>query len=90
MTTAQAEVMGAVGPTARASNVKRDLRVEAPYAAYKNFPVQMALDTRGDLEARFEVRLKELFESFRLIRQILDNLPEGELVSAHPAAHPGG
>ena len=73
MTRAQAEVMGAVGPTARASNVQRDLRVEAPYAAYKNYPVQMMLDTRGDLEARFEVRIKELFESYRLINLILDN-----------------
>jgi NADH-quinone oxidoreductase subunit D len=90
MTTAQAEVMGAVGPTARASNVKRDLRVEAPYAAYKTFPVHMALDTRGDLEARFEVRLNELFESFRLIRQILDNLPEGPLVTRIPRRIPAG
>jgi len=90
MTSAQAEVMGAVGPTARASNVKRDLRVEAPYSAYKNFPVQVALDTRGDLEARFEVRLKELFESIRLIRQILDNLPEGELVARIPRRIPAG
>jgi NADH-quinone oxidoreductase subunit D len=90
MTTAQAEVMGAVGPTARASNVKRDLRVEAPYSAYKTFPVQMVLDTRGDLEARFEVRLNELFESFRLIRQILDNLPEGPLVTRIPRRIPAG
>ena len=90
MTTAQAEVMGAVGPTARASNVKRDLRVEAPYEAYKTFPVRMALDTRGDLEARFEVRLNELFESYRLIRQILDNLPEGELVTRIPRRIPAG
>jgi NADH-quinone oxidoreductase subunit D len=90
MTSAQAEVMGAVGPTARASNVKRDLRVEVPYSAYKNFPVQVALDTRGDLEARFEVRLKELFESIRLIRQILDNLPEGELVARIPRRIPAG
>ena len=90
MTSAQAEVMGAVGPTARASNVKRDLRVEAPYAAYKTFPVEMVLDTRGDLEARFEVRLKELFESFRLIRQILDALPEGELAVRLPRRIPAG
>jgi NADH-quinone oxidoreductase subunit D len=90
MTTAQAEVMGAVGPTARASNVKRDLRVEVPYQAYRTFPVRMALDTRGDLEARFEVRLNELFESFRLIRQILDNLPEGELVTRIPRRIPAG
>ncbi len=90
MTTAQAEVMGAVGPTARASNVKRDLRVEAPYSAYKTFPVQLVLDTRGDLEARFEVRLNELFESFRLIRQILEALPEGPLVARIPRRIPAG
>jgi len=56
MTRTQAEVMGAVGPTARASNVPRDIRVEAPYAAYKEYPINMVLDTRGDLEARFVVR----------------------------------
>ena len=90
MTTAQADVMGAVGPTARASNVNRDLRVMAPYEAYKTFPVNVMLDTRGDLEARFEVRLKELFESYRLIRQILDNLPESELVARIPRRIPAG
>ncbi|HVM71410.1 MAG TPA: NADH dehydrogenase subunit, partial [Anaerolineales bacterium] len=54
------------------------------------FPVQMVLDTRGDLEARFEVRLKELFESFRLIRQILEALPEGELAVRLPRRIPAG
>ncbi len=90
MTRAQAEVMGAVGPTARASNVPRDLRVTAPYAAYSQFPVKMVLDTRGDLQARFEVRLLELFESFRLIRQILDNLPETPLTVSMPRRIPAG
>lgn len=90
MTRSQAEVMGAVGPTARASNVARDLRIESPYAAYKDFPVQMVLDTRGDLEARFEVRIKELFESYRLINQILDHLPEGELSVRFPRRVPAG
>ena len=40
--------------------------------------------TAGDLEARFVVRVKELFESYRLIREILDNLPAGELTAAMP------
>jgi NADH-quinone oxidoreductase subunit D len=86
----QAEVMGALGPTARASNVARDVRVEAPYAAYKQYPVNMALDTRGDLEARFVVRINELFESFRLIRLILDTLPEGPLTVRFPRRVPAG
>ena len=47
MTRSLAEVMGAVGPTARASNVPRDLRVPpCLYAAYSQFPVKMILDTR--------------------------------------------
>ena len=90
MTRSQAEVMGAVGPTARASNVPRDLRTVAPYSAYSEFPVQMILDTRGDLEARFEVRLEELFESIRLIREILNAMPEGELTVRMPRRIPAG
>ena len=75
MTRKQAEVLGAVGPTARASGVVRDIRVEAPYAAYDSYPVKLALETEGDLEARFVVRIRELFECYRLIREMLDNLP---------------
>jgi ech hydrogenase subunit E len=84
MTRSQADVLGTVGPTARASNVYRDIRVEAPYAAYADFPVKIVLDEQGDLEARFVVRIKELFESYRIIREILDNLPEGELSTRMP------
>ena len=90
MSRSQAEVMGALGPTARASNVARDVRVESPYAAYNQYPITMALDTRGDLEARFVVRVNELFESFRLIRQILDTIPEGELSTRFPRRVPAG
>jgi NADH-quinone oxidoreductase subunit D len=50
----------------------------------------MILDTRGDLEARFEVRLEELFESIRLIREILNAMPEGELTARMPRRIPAG
>ena len=84
MTNAQAEDLGVVGPTARASGVARDIRVDSPYAAYAEFPIQIVLDTAGDLEARFVVRIKELFESYRVTRQILDNLPPGDLEMRMP------
>ncbi len=90
MTCEQAELLGAVGPTARASGVIRDVRVDAPYAAYTDFPVTMITETGGDLKARFIVRLNELFESYRLIRDILDNLPEGELQVKFPRKVPAG
>lgn len=79
MTRQQAEVLGAVGPTARASNVPRDIRVEAPYAAYPVYPVKIVLSENGDLEARFIVRIYELLESYRLIREVLSDLPSGDL-----------
>ncbi len=84
MTRSQAEVLGTVGPTARASNVYREIRVEAPYAAYDKYPVRIILDNRGDLEARFVVRLTELFESYRIILEILETLPEGDLTTRIP------
>ncbi|MBX3065975.1 MAG: nickel-dependent hydrogenase large subunit [Anaerolineae bacterium] len=84
MTKAQAEQLGVVGPTARASGVKRDIRVEAPYVAYAEYPVNMVMETTGDLESRFVVRVKELMESYRVIRTILDNLPAGALKTRMP------
>jgi NADH-quinone oxidoreductase subunit D len=84
MTSAQAEDLGVVGPTARASGVARDIRLDSPYAAYAEFPIQIVIDAAGDLEARFVVRIKELFESYRVIRQILDGLPPGDLETRMP------
>lgn len=91
MSSEEAQRLGAVGPTARASNVKRDVRVDAPYAGYKDFPVQIVNETAGDLEARFVVRIRELFESYRIIRDVVNNLPEGELKSKRvPRKIPAG
>jgi len=90
MTRQQADVMGVLGPTARASNVQRDVRVNAPYTAYKDFPIHIVTDDRGDLEARFAVRLKELFETYRIIRKILTDLPEGDLTARMPRRVPAG
>jgi NADH-quinone oxidoreductase subunit D len=90
MTRNQAEVMGAVGPTARASGVTRDVRVDAPYAAYDRFPVMRVVETAGDLEARFVVRIRELFECYRLIRDLLDHLPTGEIRGRMPRRVPEG
>ncbi|MBN1564703.1 MAG: nickel-dependent hydrogenase large subunit [Anaerolineae bacterium] len=90
MTREQAEQMGVVGPTARASGVPRDIRVDAPYAAYKDFPVNVITETAGDLHARFVVRVNELFETFRLIRAILDHLPEGDLQTRVKRKIPAG
>lgn len=90
MTKKQAIDFGSVGPTARASGVEMDVRVDAPYASYSDFPVNRMLGEKGDLKERFIVRINELFESYRLIREILEKLPPGELVGRAPRRIPAG
>jgi NADH-quinone oxidoreductase subunit D len=68
----------------------RDIRVEAPYGSYTRFPVSSVRETAGDLEAKFIVRIKELFVSYNAIRTILDNLPEGDLTVRMPRKIPAG
>ncbi|MEL7673837.1 MAG: nickel-dependent hydrogenase large subunit, partial [Chloroflexota bacterium] len=84
MTRDDAERLGVVGPTARASGVPRDVRVDAPYLLYREHPVHLIVEEAGDLEARFKVRVRELFESFRVLRELLAALPEGELTTRIP------
>jgi NADH-quinone oxidoreductase subunit D len=86
----EAERFGLLGPTARASGLVRDVRVEAPYGAYSRFPISAVTETNGDLEARCVVRLKELLVSCFAIRTIVDNLPEGPLATKMPRKIPAG
>lgn len=90
MTRDEAILYGALGPTARASGLERDVRIDAPYGAYTRFPVSLITDERGDLEAKFIVRLKELLVSCFTIRTIVDNLPEGQLSVRFPRRVPAG
>ena len=90
MTREQAELLGAVGPTARASGVPRDVRSESPYLAYNEHPIQLQVHDGGDLLARFIVRLNELFDTYRLIRELLDHMPAGDLTVRVPRRIPEG
>lgn len=90
MTYEEATLLGAIGPTGRASGVQRDVRVDSPYAGYPDFPVNIVTSDAGDLEARFVVRIKELYESYRLVREIVDHLPGGDLTVKVPRRIPEG
>ncbi len=81
---------GILGPTARASGLVRDIRVEAPYGAYHKFPVSAITGKNGDLEARFVVRLEELLVSCFTMRTVVDNLPDGPLSVKVPRRIPAG
>ncbi len=67
--------MGAVGPHARASGVKVDVRKDAPYSSYEDFDFDVPVVESGDVFARVVVRALECYESIKIIRQALENLP---------------
>jgi NADH-quinone oxidoreductase subunit D len=90
MTKEQAINLGAMGPVARAAGVEQDLRIDAPYNGYKLVEVNRVIETDGDLEARFSVRMKDIKEAFRIIRELLKVMPEGELAVRFPRKIPEG
>ena len=82
--------LGAVGPTARASGVSRDVRRDDPYAAYADISFNVITDDHNDVYGRTIVRLKELLESCKMLRQLLSDLPAGPIVVRAPRKIPAG
>ncbi len=68
---------GTTGPVARASGFSCDIRKHEPYSAYDRVKFNEILDTKGDTFTRYQVRMKEMWESMDIIDQLIDNIPEG-------------
>ncbi len=71
--------LGLTGLPGRASAQAWDARAQFPQAPYDQLEVNMATQRKGDVLARAEVRFAEVYESFRLIRTIVQRLPDGAL-----------
>ncbi len=84
LSTEQAIALCAVGPTARASAVARDVRKEDPYAVYDELDFNLATADTCDVLGRVVVRVKELMESYTMIEQMLQKLPAGPIVVKAP------
>jgi NADH-quinone oxidoreductase subunit D len=67
----------AAGPVLRASGVPRDLRKDEPYLAYADLEFDVVCSKAGDCLARYLVRMEEMRESIRIIRQAVENIPSG-------------
>ncbi|MGE4385506.1 MAG: nickel-dependent hydrogenase large subunit [Endomicrobiaceae bacterium] len=81
---------GAIGPTGRASGIKRDVRKDDPYAAYEEIDFEVVTDDHCDVYGRAVVRIKELLQSYSIIRQLLNKLPQGPLAAVAPRLIPAG
>jgi NADH-quinone oxidoreductase subunit D len=82
----QAIAYGLTGPMLRASGVRWDLRVNRPYGAYREVPVNVVVRQEGDCFARYKVRLDEITESIRLCRVAIDKMPGGPICTRTPIA----
>lgn len=81
--------LGLTGLAGRASGLRRDLRVDHPFAPYDALEVRLAAQDEGDVAARAAVRFDELFESMRLVRLLLRSLPEGPTRGTLPVPEAG-
>jgi membrane-bound hydrogenase subunit alpha len=87
LTPEEAEALCAVGPTARASGLPKDVRQDWPYLVYGDFgvkaitPEDYGLAPQGDVYDRIIVRLLEVAQSIDIIERCLEEMPEGEITS---------
>jgi NADH-quinone oxidoreductase subunit D len=73
--------LGVTGPLLRAAGEPWDLRKTDPYLAYSDFEFDVPIGTVGDGWDRFKVRIQEMRESVRIIRQAVEGLPEGPVLA---------
>lgn len=68
---------GFTGPNLRASGVDLDLRKDKPYSGYEKYDFDVPIGTRGDCYDRYLVRIEEVRQSLRIIKQVIANFPDG-------------
>jgi NADH-quinone oxidoreductase subunit D len=79
-----AVALGVTGPMLRASGVKHDLRKAEPYCGYEGYDFDVPTRPEGDSYARYLVRMAEMHESMKIVRQALDALKPGPVMVEDP------
>lgn len=80
----------ACGPLARASGIARDVRKDAPYLLYDQLDFNVITSNACDVYGRLYVRVFELLESIKILRQVLKSMPEGPYAVKAPLKIPAG
>lgn len=69
--------VGVTGPMIRAAGLPMDVRKDCPHSSYEKFDFEVPTRTANDVYARYEVRLEEMRQSLRIVKQALDGMPAG-------------
>jgi NADH-quinone oxidoreductase subunit D len=69
--------LGVTGPMIRAAGIKTDARKDEPYSSYEKFDFEVPIRSENDVYARYEVRMEEMRQSLRIVKQALDGMPPG-------------
>ncbi|MGD0497401.1 MAG: NADH dehydrogenase (quinone) subunit D [Bryobacteraceae bacterium] len=69
--------LGVTGPMLRAAGLKIDARKDEPYSSYEKFDFETPTRTESDVYARYQVRMEEMRQSARIVRQAMDGMPSG-------------
>jgi NADH-quinone oxidoreductase subunit D len=85
---AEAIALSATGPLLRSTGVNWDLRRDMPYLAYDEVEFDVLVGSYGDAFDRYSIRLNEIRESIRIVRQIVDKMPSGDYRSADTKVTP--
>ncbi|MFZ1699920.1 MAG: NADH dehydrogenase (quinone) subunit D [Pyrinomonadaceae bacterium] len=75
---------GLTGPSLRGSGVDLDLRKVNPYTGYETYDFEIPTEPDGDVWSRFKVRMRELTESYKIVRQALERLKPGPIKADAP------
>jgi NADH-quinone oxidoreductase subunit D len=84
VTAEQAVEWGLTGPPLRGSGVRWDIRKVFPYDRYDEVDFEVPIGTSGDTYDRYLVRMEEMRQSTRILRQCLDRLPDGPISAKVP------
>ena len=88
LTAEEALALGVTGPLLRSTGVPWDLRRSMPYLAYDDVDFDVIVGTYGDNFDRYAIRLNEIRESVRIVRQCIEKMPSGDYRSQDPKVTP--